>query len=143
GPGWEALVYFWSGGWIGVGRSRGMVPPHAHHAIQITIGLDGPVRLRHADEAWTELEVGGVMPDAAHALDGLTAETVMICIDPESSEGRWLRDSSKGRILAARRERVGAHVTSLERFTDERPDARGAATTITGVVRSLCAGPPP
>lgn len=36
-PGWQPRAYLWDGGWIGIGRAQGIVPPHAHHAIQICL----------------------------------------------------------------------------------------------------------
>lgn len=143
GTGWAPLVYFWDGGWLGVGRSRGTVPPHAHHAIQISIGLDGPVRLRHGEGEWTELEGGLVLPDVPHSFDPRGSLTAMLFVDPESFEGRWLRDSTETPIRAVARERLGSHVEALRRFVEERPDAAGAARLVSGMVRSLCVGPAP
>lgn len=145
GPVWEPLVYFWDGGWIGAGPSRGgtPVPPHAHHAIQISVGLDGPVRFRHDDGPWTEMAAGVVLPDVTHAFDGLTSAVAMIFIDPEGAEGRWLRDSIDESVQVVERERFAEHLPGLLAFLTERPSTIAAARTVTGVVRSLCAGPPP
>ena len=143
---WAPIVYFWEGGWIGVGESGGEVPPHAHHAIQISLGLSGPLRLRHAerdDDEWMEVSGGVVMPDAPHAFDGLSSTIAMIFIDPECAEGRWLRESTEGPILSLGRETYADHVPGLIAFRDRRPSAEDAARTITALVRTLCAGPPP
>ena len=144
---WAPLVYFWDGGWIGVGDSGpGQVPPHAHHAIQICLGLSGPLRLRPAEEEgaeWTEMAGGVVLPDVPHAFDGLSSTIAMIFIDPECAEGRWLRDSTDAPILALSREAYAEHVPELMAFRDRRPSAAEAARIINAVVRSLCAGPPP
>jgi AraC family transcriptional regulator len=144
--GWAPLVYFWDGGWIGVGASGGKVPPHAHHAIQICLGLDGPLRLRLAEGEggeWKEVAGGVVLPDVPHAFDGQSSTVAMIFIDPECAEGRWLRDSTDAPILALSREAYAQHVPELMAFRDRRPSVAEAARIISGVVRSLCAGPPP
>jgi AraC family transcriptional regulator len=141
--GWEPLVYFWDGGWIGVGVSPGTVPPHSHHAVQISIGIDGPVRFRHGEGEWVDMPVGVVLPNEPHQFDGLGSLVAMVFVDPESSEGRWLRDSLTGPISSIERERVAEHLPGLETFHVTRPDALSAARTITGVVHALCAGPPP
>lgn len=143
GGGWEPLVYFWEGGWIGVGAGRGVVPPHAHHAIQICIGLDGPVRLRHRDDEWMDVTAGVVLPDVVHSFDASGSTTALIFIDPESFDGQWLRDSSDTPIRAVDRQRLSADLPALMAFREERPDALGAARIVTGVVRSLCTGPSP
>jgi AraC-like DNA-binding protein len=140
---WAPLVYFWDGGWIGVGRSGGPVPAHAHHAIQITVGLSGPVRLRHEEDEWMDVGAGVVLPDVVHEFNGMSQYIAMIFVDPESTEGRWLRDSVPAAVHAVPTERIAEHVPALHDFERERPSAEEAARTITGVVRSLSVGPPP
>lgn len=142
-PLWEPLVYFWDGGWIGVGESRGTVPPHAHHAVQISIGVNGPVKFRHEDREWEEMDAGVVLPDAPHCFDGCESTVGMIFIDPESREGQWLRDSLADPITAIPRERFANHLDQLRDFRQKRPDPTTAARIITGIVHALCAGPPP
>jgi AraC family transcriptional regulator len=71
------------------------------------------------------------------------AATAMIFVDPESFEGQWLRDSSTVPIRSIEREELGDHLTALTSFREDRPGALAAARMITGVVRSLCAGPFP
>jgi hypothetical protein len=39
-------VYFLSGGSLWLGRDAGRGHPHSHHAIQITLALEGRLRLR-------------------------------------------------------------------------------------------------
>jgi AraC-like DNA-binding protein len=140
---WAPLVYFWDGGWIGVGRTPGVVPPHAHHAVQIAIGLDRPIRFRHGDGPWREYQAAAVLPDKPHSFDGGDALTAMIFIEPESREGRWLRDSLRQPIAGVSTERLGELIPALRGFQEERPGPEPAAHLITGVVRALCAGPPP
>lgn len=141
--GWAPLVYFWDGGWIGVGQSGGEVPPHAHHAIQISIGLSGPVLFREGEGEWKEVAAGVVLPDVVHQFNGMSGTIAMIFVDPECTEGRWLRDSISTPILAVPRERFADQLPALVAFERDRPSAETAARIITGVVRSLCAGPPP
>ena len=141
--GWEPLVYFWEGGWIGVGEARGTVPPHAHHAVQISIGLNGPVRIRHGEEEWIDVQAGVVLPDVVHAFDAMGSATAIIFVDPESFEGQWLSDSSAVPIRSVERERLRDHLPALTTFREDRPDALVAARMITGIVRSLCVGPSP
>ena len=140
---WAPLVYFWDGGWLGVGRGTDIVPPHAHHAIQITIGLDGPVALRHGDGPWEDYDVAVVLPDVVHALDGRRVLGALIFLDPDSREGRWLRDSLREPLTRIARERLAAQLPPLLAFRQARPGAVEAARIITGVVDALCAGPPP
>ena len=140
---WEALVYFWDGGWIGVGRGGGVVAPHSHHAVQISIGLNGPVRFQHADGPWQEMTAGAVLPDVLHSFDGGDSDLVMLFVDPESHEGRWLRDSLRSAVSECPPERIADYLPALRAFQQERPAPDAAVRTIRGVVGALCAGPPP
>lgn len=143
GEGWRPLVYFWDGGWLGLGRAAGVVPPHSHHAVQISIGLDGPVGFRHPEQEWREYAAAAVLPDAPHEFSPLGHEIAMIFVEPESREGRWLRQSLRTPIAAVASERLEAELPALRRFREERPGAEEAAGVITRVVHALCTGPPP
>jgi AraC family transcriptional regulator len=140
---WKPLVYFWDGGWIGVGAGSGEVPPHAHHAVQISLGLTAPVRLRHADGDWMVADGGVVLPNAPHGFNASGAVVAMIFIDPECREGRWLRQSFRTPIALLDATRYAAYRERLLAFGERRPSIAEAAALITGVVRSLCEGPPP
>jgi len=141
--GWRPLVYFWEGGWIGIGRSAGVVAPHTHHAVQISIGLDGPIGFRHPDEEWQVFPAAAVLPNVPHGFNPLGSTAAMIFVEPESREGRWLRNSLRTPITGFAEERLEAHLAGLRSFRDDRPSAEEAARMILGVVHALCAGPPP
>src|SRR5689334_8012292 len=85
-----ARWYLWEGGFLLTARAQGVVPYHAHHAIQIVIALDGCVAIRGPHESWRESRGLIVRPDAEHSFDCNGALGVMLFVDPESSEGSWL-----------------------------------------------------
>ncbi len=82
--------YLWEGGFLLTARAQGVVPAHAHHAIQIVIALDGSVAIGGSDGEWREARGIVVRPDAEHSFDCNGAFGVMVFVDPESSEGAWL-----------------------------------------------------
>jgi len=142
--GWRALVYFWDGGWLGVGwGGSGTVPPHSHHAAQISIGLDGPIAMRPGDGEWQELRAGAVQPDAEHAFDPRGRKVAMLFVDPESHEGRWLSRSLKHVITELKPEKIAGLLPALSRFDEDLPSEEEATRLIGHVVRAACAGPPP
>ncbi len=148
GPGgataWRVLVYFWDGGWIGVGPAGStVVPPHAHHAVQITLGLDRPVAFQGDGGDWIECDGAAVLPNAIHAFDARSAIVAMIFIDPECREGRWLRHSLDEPIMRIPGSRFDEFRRPLLDFNVRRPSAQEATAVITGVAHSLCEGPPP
>ncbi|MDB5692371.1 MAG: AraC family transcriptional regulator [Alphaproteobacteria bacterium] len=79
----------------GVGRADF----HSHHAIQITLALEGDFELRTADERLRGPAVA-VAADASHVFEasGLVA---FLFVEPESREGRALAASFRGKALRA------------------------------------------
>lgn len=65
---------------------------HRHHAIQLGIGLDGPIRL-HTGTAnpWQQAPGFAVPADLSHAFDAQGTRILMLYLEPESLAGRhWL-----------------------------------------------------
>jgi AraC family transcriptional regulator len=139
------LIYFWEGGWFGVGSSRGygVLPPHSHHTVQITIGLDGPVRFCQPGGDWVSYEAAAILPDAPHAFDGCGSLIAMGFVEPECREGRWLQHALRTPVSDVSSERLAPFLPTLRDLQKARPDTSSAARLITGVVRALCEGPPP
>lgn len=86
-------VALWRGGSLWVSRETGLVQPHAHHAIQITLAPAGPVRMRGVDSsAWQLVSASIVLPDKVHQFDGGGQDVVMVFVEPETVAGRMLLD---------------------------------------------------
>jgi hypothetical protein len=51
--------FLWEGGFLLTARAQGVVPSHAHHAIQIVIALDGRIAICGRDGAWHQS--GGIV----------------------------------------------------------------------------------
>lgn len=84
-------VLLWKGGSVWIGRDTGQVQVHAHHAIQITLAADHPVRLKGSrDPAWQEMTAAIVMPDRPHQFDGRGHAVAMVFVEPETATGRAL-----------------------------------------------------
>jgi AraC-like DNA-binding protein len=81
----------WNGGSLWVSRNTGLVQPHAHHAIQVTLAPEHPVRLRSEGCAdWRLSHASIVMPDRPHQFDGGGQDVAMVFVEPESTAGRTL-----------------------------------------------------
>ncbi len=61
--------YLWEGGFLLLGRGTGVVPPHAHHAIQIVVALEGRMVVCGRDQKWREACGIVVQPDVTHSFD--------------------------------------------------------------------------
>lgn len=82
-------VLMWRWGSVWISRDTGRVPPHAHHAIQVTLAPEGSIRIRRtADASWRHCRGSIVMPDHPHEFDGCGERLAMLFVEPESLAGR-------------------------------------------------------
>ena len=135
--------YLWDGGFLAVGRSEGVVPPHAHHAIQIVITVEGTVGIRGKRGDWRMTNGFVVRPDVVHSYNGNGAAGAMLFVDPESLEGIWLRSSMRDEITLVPPSRLVSCARELRRFLEQPLDSLDVAALIKHCVQALCAGPPP
>lgn len=119
------------------------MPDHAHHAIQITIGIDGDVRIRAAAGAWRPVRGVIVRADAPHAFDGDGVTGAMLFVDPESRHGRWLGSSLTEDVTVVPERRLEPCVRELRTFYERPLEGMEVGALVRHCVESLCAGPPP
>jgi AraC family transcriptional regulator len=84
----------WDGGCLFIGRDVGVVPVHAHYAIQIVFGDQRGVRLRTSErEEWTEY-AGAIVPSRQpHSMDATRVRVnAVLFVEPETREGRALSE---------------------------------------------------
>lgn len=94
-------VLIWPGGSLWAGRKVGVVPEHAHHAIQVSLALEG--RFRASARTWPQArETAGmiVMPDQRHSIDGCGGTLATLFVEPNSFAGAALRARFAGMQLA-------------------------------------------
>lgn len=94
-------IVLWPGGSLWVARRVGMVPEHAHHAIQISLALEGRFRV-HARPWPAPRQTAGMvaMPDRAHSFDGCGTTVAMLFVEPNSQQGSALRKRFAGNDVA-------------------------------------------
>ena len=85
--------YLWEGGFLLIARADGVVPAHAHHAIQIVVALEGEGAIAGKEDVWRKGQGFIVRPDAVHSFNCNGALGAMLFVDPESAEGTWLGNS--------------------------------------------------
>ena len=94
-------VIAWPGASLWVGREVGSIDEHAHHAIQVSLALQGPFRIHAPDwPEWAETRAAVVMPDRAHRLDGGGTAVANIFVEPNSTQGAALRKRFAGMDIA-------------------------------------------
>lgn len=135
--------YVWDGGFLALGRARGIVPPHAHHAIQVVLALEGEIAACGADGRWRAGRGVIIGPDAEHSYDSQGAWGAMLFVDPESTEGIWLRSALRDDLTWIPGQRVAACTVELTRFCERPLESLEIGALIRHCVQSLSAGVPP
>jgi AraC-like DNA-binding protein len=138
-PSW----YLWDGGFFAIGRGEGVVPPHAHHAIQIVIAVEGTVGIRGRRGDWRMGNGVAVRPDVVHSYNGNGAVGAMLFVDPESLEGVWLRSSLREEITLLPSSRLASCADELRRFLEQPLKGLEIAALIRHCVQALSTGAPP
>lgn len=84
-------IYIWEGGSLWIGRTFGTTEEHEHHAIQITLALEGTFRIRTpGDDDWVTHTAAIIPPHLPHALSGDGAGLATTFVEPEASDGQVL-----------------------------------------------------
>ena len=135
--------YLWDGGFLALGRSEGVVPPHAHHAIQIVISIDGTASIRGSHGDWRSGRGIIVRPDVEHSYNGQGSLGAMLMLDPESTEGTWLCTALAQEITLLPDAAFESCVSELRRFREQPFEGMEVGALIRHCVQSLCAGAPP
>jgi AraC-like DNA-binding protein len=114
-----AQYFPWEGGAVFIGTA-GVLPAHAHQAIQLCFLFEGRIRLRTSDaDEWTDYDLAIVPSRRSHAMDGSKIHYgATLFVEPETREGR---------ILTERYLRDG--IADLDRapFDDKLLELRSAA----------------
>ena len=135
--------YVWDGGFFAMGRAYGVVPPHAHHAIQIVLALDGEIAACDKNGRWKTGRGVIIGTDVEHSYDSQDAFGAMLFVDPESTEGIWLGSSLEDDITLVPERRVMACVEELKRFRERPMESMDLGALIRHCVQTLSAGAPP
>ena len=135
--------YLWEGGFLLTARAQGVVPSHAHHAIQIVIALDGRIAICGNDDGWRESGGIVVRPDVEHSFDCNGALAVMVFVDPESSEGAWLSASLRQDITIVPEARLASSVSELRTFVEQPDETLDIGALLRRSVSSLRPGAAP
>ena len=139
----EPRWHLWEGGFLLIGRGEGVVPAHAHHAIQIVIALDGMVAICGRDEAWRRGNGVIVQPNVVHSFDCSGALGAMLFVDPESNEGRWLRHALDEEIAIVPDARLTSCTAELRAHLEQPFETLEMGEKIRRCVHALSPGAPP
>lgn len=139
----EPRWYLWEGGFLLIARAEGVVPAHAHHAIQIVVALDGMVAVCGEDNRWRRGPGIIVQPDVVHSFDCNGAMAAMLFVDPESNEGAWLHRALEQEIAVVPDARLASSVSELRTFIEQPIESMEVGDLIRHCVHALSPGAPP
>jgi AraC-like DNA-binding protein len=80
-------VLFWEGGSLWLALVTGVMDMHAHHAIQVSLPVDGTVRFKTGRD-WASYAGALIPPDVPHAFEAPGTIVANILFEPESAAGR-------------------------------------------------------
>jgi AraC-like DNA-binding protein len=135
----SAQYFPWDGGAIFVGTA-GVLPAHAHQAIQVCFLFEGRIRLRPNNEKpWTDYDVAIVPSRQSHAMDGLRIHYgATLFVEPETREGRILTERYlQDGIANLDRAPVAAPVRELRGAVLERRGREAIVALARRLVQSL------
>jgi AraC-like DNA-binding protein len=139
----EPRWYLWDGGFLLLSQSQGIVSAHAHHAIQIVVALEGEPAICAEAGVWQAGQGFIVLPDVRHSYDGRGAISAMLFVDPESSEGVWLRTSLTQPITFVPDARIADCVPEFRKCHERALQGMEIRDLVRHCVHALCAGAPP
>ncbi|MDH4125538.1 MAG: AraC family transcriptional regulator [Gammaproteobacteria bacterium] len=139
----EPHWYLWDGGFLLLGQSEGIVPAHAHHAIQIVMALDGEPAICTEVDDWQSARGFIVLPDVRHSYDGRGAISAMLFVDPESFEGIWLRTSITQPLTFVSDARLANCAGEIRKLHKRPVQSVEIGPLIRHCVHALCTGAPP
>ena len=93
---------FWERGSLYIGSAVSPSELHSHHAIQLSLGLQGKVEFKTGAEAsWVEYHGAVIPPDLLHTFQAPGRVLAHIFIEPESELGRRILARFGSRHIAA------------------------------------------
>ena len=135
--------YLWDGGYFLIGRGEGVVPPHAHHAIQVVIAVDGEVAICGKTGDWRQARGVIVRADVVHSYKPQGSLVGMLFVDPESTEGAWLSAPLRDPITVVPDSRLLGCRAEIARFLEQPFESLGVTDLVRHCVKALSTGAQP
>jgi AraC-like DNA-binding protein len=122
-------IIFWRGGSLWIGQAADETGFHDHHAIQITLALSGgSVRLRRPGRDWSAYSAAIVAAHESHAFEARGERVALVFAEPESLDGRALRERYPKGVSALNADDCAGHAAMLaELYAQDAADEELAA----------------
>ncbi|TFW10409.1 AraC family transcriptional regulator, partial [Oxalobacteraceae bacterium OM1] len=107
-------IIFWRGGSVWIGHAAEETGFHEHHAIQVTVALsNGDVQFRVPEGNWVSYAAAIVAAHQPHAFKAPGQMVGLVFAEPESLEGRRLRERFPDGVAALDASVVAAEAAKL------------------------------
>jgi len=123
--GWHGKLFLWGGCGLYAGPAFATTL-HAHHALQVCIGVSGRFRLRSDTAApWRAYRGAVVLSDQPHQLDGQGNSIALLYLDPESTLARCIAQlHARGGIFAVPTATLAVLLSRLSSLGETEPTTR-------------------
>ena len=137
-------VIFWNGGSLWIGQAGQSVALHAHHAIQICIGLDGPVEFRESpDDAWMSFRAAFVPPNLPHEFRASGYHVANFLFEPLTHAGKAvLARFGNGGFAAIPDADIAEATVTFSRLHADRASARALTEASLDFLARIAGGRP-
>jgi AraC-like DNA-binding protein len=134
-------VFLWPGRGL-VLSSAIVATPHRHDAVQLTLGLDGPFKVKPKGGSWTTTEAALLASGSLHELDGQGRTQANLYVEPESRLGRELASKflglgSLGLLPSAAFAQQCRRLLALARRRASASEAWALYAAVTGLLRGV------
>jgi AraC-like DNA-binding protein len=130
-------LVLWRGGSIWIGHTDEKTEIHSHHLIQLTLALsDGPVCFQTPGRDWQRYAAAIVGSHQPHAFEAQGQLVALVFVEPESREGRVLRERYPDSVHALAPDLFTAEAQALAAgFLDGASDEELAAQARSSIAR--------
>lgn len=131
---------FWEKGSLSIGSAVSPSELHSHHAIQLSLGLQGKAQFKTTPASeWIEYDGGVIPPDLLHTFQAPGKVLAHIFTQPESQLGRrilrWFGSQEISRLSAEDAHRLGKPLRQA--YFNDAPDADGQQLASPSCARDL------
>ena len=136
----------WDGGCLLIGAAVGLVPPHAHYAIQVVFGSEAGVRLRTSErDEWIAYDGAIIASRQPHSMDASALRyNAVLLLEPETREGRALAEMYlHDGIVPISGDTLGHARAALFEAWLEGSDRDAIIAACSNVIRTLTGGAQP
>lgn len=104
------------------------------------LAIEGRVGIQEEGDDWRRVPGVIVRPDVVHSYSGNRAVGAMLFVDPESSEGPWLRMSLREDITIVPEAQIAPCAAELRTFLERPLESLEIGALVRHCVHGRCAG---